>query len=68
MNAYSVISPKNNKKYYLHCKEVLLKSNRKQIIYYFCSDIKGHAIGALPDGFEVTFNKATGLPVLRRKK
>ncbi len=54
--------------YYLHSKEVGLRSGRTQIIYYFAK-AEGHdAVDELPDGFEVVENQRTGLPILRKKK
>lgn len=66
--AYSVKSKKSGKTYYLHSKEVTLKGNRKQKIYYFAGKIGKNAINALPSGYEVMENKRTGLPMLRKKK
>jgi hypothetical protein len=66
--AYSVKSKKSNKTYYLHSKEVMLKSGRKQRIFYFAGEAGKDAINALPAGYEVIENKVTGLPVLRKIK
>ena len=65
--AYSVKSKKSGKTYYLHTKEVKL-GNHKQRIYYFAGDVGSNALDQLPDGYEVTENKSTGLPMLRNKK
>lgn len=66
--AYSVKSKKSGKTYYLHSKEVVLAGGRKQRIYYFAGEEKEDAIDALPEGYEVTENERTGLPMLRKKK
>jgi len=66
--AYSVKSKKSGKTYYLHSKEVKLKGGRLQKIYYFGSEAKENALDALPEGYEVTENERTGLPMLRKKK
>jgi hypothetical protein len=66
--AYSVKSKKSGKTYYLHSKEVKLKGDRKQRIYYFAGTQTKDAMNALPAGYEVTENKRTGLPMLRKKK
>ncbi len=66
--AYSVESKKSGKTYYLHSKEVELKGGRKQRIYYFAGDVRPEALDALPDGYEVTENARTGLPMLRKKR
>ncbi|MCL5784907.1 MAG: hypothetical protein M1142_06175 [Patescibacteria group bacterium] len=53
--------------YYLHTKNVRLRSGWQQQIYYFAKKIKPEAIDQIPEGFEVAENKKTGLPALRRK-
>lgn len=52
--------------YYLHGKEVRLRSGRNQKIHYFAREIKTGALDQLPEGFIVVENKKTGLPVLKR--
>ncbi len=64
--AYSVKSKKSGKMYYLHSKEVKLKGDRLQRIYYFGGEAKENALDALPDGYEIVENKRTGLPMLRK--
>lgn len=66
--AYSVKSKKSGKTYYLHSKEVKLKGDRKQRIYYFAGEATKDALNDLPAGYEVMENKRTGLPMLRKKK
>ncbi len=66
--AYSVKSKKSGKTYYLHTKEVILKGDRKQRIYYFAGVAEKNALNDLPAGYEVMENKRTGLPMLRKKK
>ena len=66
--AYSVKSKKSGKTYYLHSKEVKLAGGRKQRIYYFGGEKTKLAIDAIPAGYEITENKRTGLPMLRKKK
>ena len=39
-----------------------------QTIYYFAGDARPNAIEGLPDGYEVTENARTGLPILRKKR
>jgi len=65
--AYSVVSKKSGKTYYLHSKEVTLKGGRKQRIYFFAGDVKPGALDALPAGYEVMENARTGLPMLKKK-
>ncbi|MCL4361775.1 hypothetical protein M1446_05470 [Candidatus Dependentiae bacterium] len=66
--AFSVKSKKSGKTYYLHTKEVKLKGDRKQRIYYFAGAESKGAIDAIPAGYETMENKKTGLPMLRKKK
>lgn len=53
--------------YYLHSKEVRLRSGRQQRIYYFAKSAGADAVGEVPGDFVVVENPRTGLPVLRRK-
>ena len=65
---FSAVSDKSGKTYYLHSKEVTLKGDRKQRIYYFAGAPGEFAIDALPEGYEVSENSRTGLPILRKKR
>lgn len=65
--AFSVKSKKSGKTYFLHSKDVELRSGRKQRIFFFSGDAKG-GIDALPAGYETMENARTGLPMLRKKK
>lgn len=53
--------------YYLHSKEVRLRSGRQQRIYYFAKSAGADAVDEVPGDFVVVENPRTGLPVLRRK-
>ncbi len=64
--AYSVKSKKSGKTYFLHTKEVILRGNRKQRIYYFSGEAGKGSMDALPAGYEVMENSKTGLPMLRK--
>ncbi len=66
--AYSVVSNKSGKIYYLHSRDVELNGGRMQTIYYFAGDARDNAIDGMPDGYEVTENARTGLPILRKKR
>jgi hypothetical protein len=68
MAAFSVKSKKSKKTYYLHSKNVKLKGDRKQTIYYFGGKATKDAIDEMPKGYEIIENKRTGLPMLRKKK
>lgn len=53
--------------YYLHSKEVKLRSGRNQRIYYFARETREGAMDSLPDGYMVIENSRTGLPILKKK-
>lgn len=63
--AYSVKSKKNGIDYYLHSKPA---ANGTTKLYYFAKEVKDGAQDGLPDGYEVSENSATGLPILKKKK
>jgi len=65
--AFSTVSKKSGKTYYLHSRVTVLKGGREQRIYFFAGDIKDGAIDALPDGYMVSENDRTGLPILKKK-
>ncbi len=52
--------------YYLHGKNVILKNGREQRIYYFAKTIRVEALDAIPEGYEISENTQTGLPVLKK--
>ncbi len=64
--AYSVVSKKTGKTYYLHSKDVTLKGGRQQTIYFFAGEVKPGALDALPAGRVVIENDRTGLPMLKK--
>jgi hypothetical protein len=66
--AYSVISKKSNKPYYLHTRETALKGGKVRKIFFFAGQVGEGALEALPEGYEVFENERTGLPMLRGKK
>lgn len=53
--------------YYLHSKEVKLRSGRLQRIYYFAKVAGADAVDEMPGGFMVVENPRTGLPTLKKK-
>ena len=63
--AFSAKSQKSGKSYFLHSKEVTLRGDRKQIIYYFAQDQRSNACD-LPSGYKVSENSRTGLPILKK--
>jgi hypothetical protein len=64
--AFEVVSKKSGKTYHLHSKEVTLNGGRKQMIYYFAGDVRDNFLDGLPDGYVVTENTRTGLPMLKK--
>lgn len=53
--------------YYLHAKDVKLRSGRMQRIYYFAKQAGADAADNIPEGYTVIENTRTGLPVLKKK-
>ena len=66
--AFSVVSKKSGKTYFLHSRLQPLKGGREVTLYYFGGEAKAGAIDAIPDGMEVMENERTGLPMLRKKR
>jgi len=64
--AFSVVSQKSGKTYYLHSRDVTLRGGREQTIYFFAQTEKEGAMDALPAGYEVSENPRTGLPLLKK--
>lgn len=64
--AYNVKSKKSGETYYLHRREVDLRGGRRQTIYFFAREIKDGALDTLPNGFVITENQRTGLPMLKK--
>ena len=65
---YSVTSKKSGKQYFLHERKQELKGGQQVTLYYFAGEPKEGAIDALPEGYEVSENTTTGLPLLKKKK
>ena len=62
-------SHKNSKgqEYFLHTQEVTLKGGRIQRIYYFSRAVKPqYSLDAVPEGYMVSENSRTGLPLLKK--
>jgi len=64
--AYSVISKKSGKTYYLHARLQKLKGGKEVTLYYFGGEAKEGAIDELPEGYVVSENSRTGLPLLKK--
>ena len=65
--AFSVISRKSGKTYFLHSREVTLNGGRVQRIYYFAGDVRADAIDQVPAGYRVIESDRTGLPLLKKR-
>jgi len=66
--AYSVTSKKSGKTYFLHERKQELKGGQQVTLYFFAAETKPGAIDKLPEGYEVSENATTGLPLLKKKK
>ena len=64
--AFSAVSKKSGRTFYLHSKEVTLRGGRLQRIYYFDGEVKPGAIDSLPPGYGLGENSKTGLPILKK--
>jgi hypothetical protein len=65
--AFSVVSKKSGKTYYLYVREQTNKDGKTTRLYYFARDEKEGVLKALPEGYTVIENERTGLPFLKRK-
>jgi hypothetical protein len=66
--AFSVNSKKSGKTYFLHRRLQKLRGGQEVTLYYFGGTAGEGAIDALPDGYEVSENEKTGLPLLKKKR
>jgi len=66
--AFSVQSQKSGKTYILHRRLQKLKGGQEVTLYYFAGEAGEAAIDALPEGYEVSENTKTGLPLLKKKR
>jgi hypothetical protein len=64
--AFSTISKKSGKTYFLHARLQKLRGGQEVTLYYFAGEPKADAIDALPEGYEVSENERTGLPLLKK--
>ena len=66
--ALSVRSKRSDKVYYLHQRHQKLKGGHQVTLYFFAGQPGEGAIDALPEGYEVSENSKTGLPLLKKKQ
>jgi hypothetical protein len=64
--AFSVVSNKSKKTYFLHSRLQKLKGGQEVTLYYFAGAQGAGVMEALPAGMEVIENERTGLPMLRK--
>lgn len=64
--AYSVVSKKSGKTYFLHARRQKLKGGQEVTLYYFAGQAGEGALEALPAGYVVSENEKTGLPLLKK--
>jgi hypothetical protein len=64
--SYSVISKKSGKTYFLHARNQKLKGGQQVMLYYFAGVASEGAMDGLPEGYEVSENTKTGLPLLKK--
>ncbi|MFZ4597877.1 MAG: hypothetical protein ACOYNN_04460 [Terrimicrobiaceae bacterium] len=65
--SFSVQSQKSAKTYFLHHRKQPLKGGKVVTLYYFAGVAGEGALDALPDGYVVSENARTGLPLLKKK-
>lgn len=63
--AYSVKSKKNGTEYFLHSRPA---ANGKTLIYFFAKTEKEGVQDKMPDGYEISENPLTGLPILKKTR
>jgi hypothetical protein len=65
--AYSVISKKSGKTFFLHCKQRILKNGKTLPFYYFATTQGEGAVDNVPEGYEVLQSEKMALPMLKKK-
>ena len=65
--AFTTTSKKSGKTYHLHERRQKLKGGQEVTLYYFAGQAGEGAIDAVPNGYEVSENAKTGLPLLKKK-
>ncbi|MDW8349599.1 MAG: hypothetical protein RML49_04970 [Verrucomicrobiae bacterium] len=65
---YSVVSSKNGKTFYLHSRKQKLRGGHEVTLFFFSPQIQEGALEHLPEGYQVSENTRTGLPILKKIK
>jgi hypothetical protein len=59
---------KKGTEYFLHTSKVTLKGGHERDIFYFKKEVDpARAVEKLPEGYMVSENPTTGLPLLKKK-
>ncbi len=66
--AYSVKSKKSGTEYYLHGRGCGQRQDQTVFLRQRATKGREVALNELPEGYEVSENSATGLPILKKKK
>lgn len=66
--SFSTISKKSGKTYFLHARLQELRGGRTVTLYYFAGAAGKDAVDLLPEGYEISENARTGLPLLKKIK
>ncbi|MBV9464352.1 MAG: hypothetical protein JO317_09005 [Verrucomicrobiae bacterium] len=64
--AFSVVSKKSGKTFYLHSRETNLPNGKVRKLFFFSGTQGEGALDNLPEGYEVIENEKTGLPMLKK--
>ena len=64
--AYSVVSKKSGKNFFLHARETALPNGKVRKLFFFSTKIGDGALDNLPEGYEIIENPKTGLPMLKK--
>lgn len=64
--AFSVVSKKSGKTYFLHARLQKLKGGKEVTLFYFAGEPGPAAIDQLPIGYVVSESDKTGLPFLKK--
>ena len=64
--AFSVVSKKSGRTYHLHSRLQKLKGGQEVTLYYFAGQPGPGAIDALPNGYKISENEKTWLPLLKK--
>jgi hypothetical protein len=65
--AFSVVSKKSGKTYFLHKRDQKRADGGTTTLYFFAGEVKDGALDKLPDGYKTIENERTGLPMLKKK-